>query len=152
MIAKNDEQKRNVLWRFTISISSVLIIAISAFFFVKLFTDNPMEGKWSSEDSDLMITVKNNGKAMIQWPDEFDGTNVTVEMSYSMEKESKIFILHREENSIQEVVKEANGEVTTASIESAISSLEGSYDYNIENNQLTLTEREYGEQRVFDKK
>lgn len=151
MIEKNDEQKRNVLWRLAISISSILIIAIAAFFFVKLFTDNPMEGKWSSEDSDLVLTVKNNGTAVVQWPDEFDGAEVTVNMTYSMEKDAKIFILHRNEDSIKKVVEESQGEVSAASIESAIDSLEGSYDYNIEQNLLTLTEREYGEQRVFQK-
>lgn len=151
MIEKNDEQKRNVLWRLAISISSILIIAIAAFFFVKLFTDNPMEGKWSSEDSDLVLTVKNNGTAVVQWPDEFDGAEVTVNMTYSMEKDAKIFILHRNEDSIKKVGEESQGEVSAASIESAIDSLEGSYDYNIEQNLLTLTEREYGEQRVFQK-
>ena len=41
--------------------------------------------------------------------------------------------------------------MTTDRLNTAISSLEGSYDYNIEQNQLTLTEREYGEQMVFEK-
>lgn len=152
MIAQNDEKKRNILWRTAISVSSVLIIIIAAFFLIKLFTDNPMEGKWACEDSDLVITVKKNGTAMIQWPEEFDGADVTVEMKYSMNKDAKIFTLHRDEDAIKGTVKEAKGDVTTGSLDSAISSLEGSYDYNIEREQMTLTEREYGEQMMFEKK
>lgn len=30
--------------------------------------------------------------------------------------------------------------------------MEGTYDYNIENRVLILTDREYGEQMIFDKK
>lgn len=152
MIAKNDEQKRSMLWRIAMTVSSVLIILIAAFFLVKLFTGNPMEGKWSSEDTDLVLTIKNNGTALIQWPEKFDGAEVVVKMNYSLEKDEKVLFLRRDEDSMKEVVKKAKGEVTTSLLDSAISSLEGSYDYNIEHNQLTLTEREYGEQKVFDKK
>lgn len=152
MIAKNDEKKRNILWRIAISVSSVLIIVIAAFFLVKLFTDNPMEGKWAYEDSDLVIAVKSNGTAMIQWPEKLEGADVAIEMKYSINKDAKIFTLHRDEAAIKAIVKESKGDVTTGSLDSVIETLEGSFDYNIERNQLTLTEREYGEQMVFEKK
>lgn len=152
MIVQHDEQKRNTLWNASISVSSVLIIIIAAFFFIKLFTDNPMEGKWAYEDSNLIMTVKSNGTAVIEWPDEFEGLDVAVNMKYSMNKDAKIFTLHTDEDEIKAVAKKSKGAVTTESLDSAIASLEGSYDYNIERNQLTLTEREYGEQMIFEKK
>ncbi len=152
MIVQHDEQKRNTLWNAAISVSSVLIIIIAAFFFIKLFTDNPMEGKWSYEESNLIITVKSNGTAVIEWPDEFDGLDVAVNMKYSINKDAKIFTLHADEDEIKLVAKKSKGAVTTESLDSAIASLEGSYDYSIERNQLTLTEREYGERMVFEKK
>lgn len=151
MIAKNDEKKRNILWRTAISVSSVLIIIIAAFFFIKLFTANPMEGTWNSEEKNLVMTVKGNGTVVIEWPDEFDGAEIAVSMDYNLDKEAKIFILHRDDEAVKSVVKKAEGAVTTDRLNTAISSLEGSYDYNIEQNQLTLTEREYGEQMVFEK-
>lgn len=152
MIAKNDERKRNILWRVTMSVSSVLVILIAAFFLIKMFTGNPMEGKWANEDSDLVMEVKGNGTAVIQWPEEFDGAEVAVRMQYSIDKESKIFSLHVDEAEVKDVVENSKGAVTTNSLDSAMGYLEGSYDYNIERNQLTLTEREYGEQMVFAKK
>ena len=151
MIAKNDEKKRNMLWRTAISVSSVLIIIIAAFFFIKLFTANPMEGTWSSEEKNLVMKIQGNGTTVMKWPDEFDGEEIAVSMNYDLDKEAKIFILHRDDEAIKEVVKKAKGAVTTDRLNIAISSLEGSYDYNIEQTQLTLTEREYGEQMVFEK-
>ncbi len=152
MLAKNDEHKRSILWRTTISVSSVLIIVIAAFFLIKLFTDNPMEGKWAYEDSNLIIQVKSNGTAVIQWPDEFEGSDLSIEMQYDVNKDAKIFTLHKDEAAVKAAVEKLGGVVADEQADSVISSLEGSYDYNIERRQMTLTEREYGEQMVFMKK
>lgn len=134
------------------SVSSVLIIVIAAFFFIKLFTDNPMEGKWAYEDSNLTIQVKSNGTAVIQWQDEFEGADLSVEMQYDVNKDAKIFTLHKDEAAVKAAAEKSEGIVTEEQVDSAVSALEGSYDYNIEQRQMTLTEREYGEQMVFMKK
>ena len=57
MFAKNDEEKRNRLWKTAISVSTLVIILIAVFFVIKLFTSNPLEGTWVREDSDLMLTI-----------------------------------------------------------------------------------------------
>lgn len=134
------------------AVSSVLIIVIAAFFLIKLFTDNPLEGNWGYEDSDLTIQVKSNGTVVIQWPDEFEGTDLGVEMQYDVDKDAKIFVLRKDEAAVKAAAESSEGDVTVEQLDSAISSLEGSYDYNIERRQMTLTEREYGEQMVFMKK
>ena len=51
MFAKNDEEKRNRLWKTAISVSTLVIILIAVFFVIKLFTSNPLEGTWVREDS-----------------------------------------------------------------------------------------------------
>lgn len=134
------------------TVSSILIIVIAAFFFIKLFTDNPMEGEWAYEDSDLTIQVKSNGTAVIWWPDEFEGADLSIEMQYDVNKDAKIFILHKDEAAVKAAAEKSGGTVTDEQVDSVISALEGSYDYNIEQRQMTLTEREYGEQMVFMKK
>lgn len=134
------------------TVSSILIIVIAAFFFIKLFTDNPMEGEWAYEDSDLTIQVKSNGTAVIRWPDEFEGADLSIEMQYDVNKDAKIFILHKDEAAVKAAAEKSGGTVTDEQVDSVISALEGSYDYNIEQRQMTLTEREYGEQMVFMKK
>lgn len=152
MLAKNDEHKRSILWRAAMTVSSVLIIVIAAFFLIKLFTDNPLEGNWIYEDSDLTIYVKGNGTVTVQWPEAFESADVSVQMQYSVNKDDKIFTLHKDETKVEEAAERAEGAVTISELDSALTSLEGSYDYNIEQGVLTLTEREYGEQMVFMKK
>lgn len=132
------------------AVTTVLIIIIAAFFVVKLFTANPLEGTWVHEDSSLVLTVKNNGKAVIEWPEE--GKGLSVEMDYSIDKDAKIFTLTVSDESIQKAADASGEEGAKEALTSSAGALEASYDYNIEQRELTLTEREYGNQMVFDKK
>lgn len=152
MIAKNNEEKRNQIWRAVMAVTTVLIIIIAAFFVIKLFTANPLEGKWSHEDSSLLMTIKGGDTAILEWPDEFDGTNGSVELECIVEKELKTFTLQVDEDAVQEAADESDGAVTAEELEVAVGTMEGTYDYNIEQNILTLTDREYGDQMIFDKK
>ena len=68
MFAKNDEEKRNRLWKTAISVSTLVIILIAVFFVIKLFTSNPLEGTWVREDSDLMLTISGEYQAVVQYP------------------------------------------------------------------------------------
>ena len=76
MFAKNDEEKRNRLWKTAISVSTLVIILIAVFFVIKLFTSNPLEGTWVREDSDLMLTISGEDQAVVQWPEEFESADV----------------------------------------------------------------------------
>lgn len=151
MFAKNDEEKRNQIWKALVSVSTILIIIIAAFFIIKLFTSNPLEGRWIYEDSDLVMTIKSNGTAVIEWPDGFEGADVAVEMNYSLDKETKTFSLHTDETAVEKAAKASEGAVTPEGLSSAVNTLEAAYSYNMEQNQLTLTDLEYGEQMIFDK-
>lgn len=152
MFAKNDEEKRNVLWRTAMTVSSVLIVLIGVFFIVRMFTANPLEGTWIYEDSDLTLTINRKGTAVVKWPEKLEESEVPVKMSYSIDMETKTLILKANEDEIKSAVDKSKGALTEAIVESALESLEASYEYNMEQNQLTLTDREYGEQLVFDKK
>lgn len=148
MIAENDERKRNILWRTTISVSSIVIIVIAIFFIVRMFTANPMEGSWIDEESGRMIEIQGNEVIKVEWQDEADGSLQVVNMAYTLDRESKIFSLHIDEAAVEKAVDSGMSEET---VENVVDSLEGSYDYNIEQNVLTLTEREYGDQMTFEK-
>lgn len=148
MIAENDERKRNILWRTTISVSSIVIIVIAIFFIVRMFTANPMEGSWIDEESGRMIEIQGNEVIKVEWQDEADGSLQVVNMAYTLDRESKIFSLHIDEAAVEKAVESGMSE---EKVENVVDSLEGSYDYNIEQNVLTLTEREYGDQMTFEK-
>ena len=144
MIAENNERKRNILWRTAISVSSIVIILIAVYFIVRMFTANPMEGSWVDEDSGRMI----NEIAKVEWQDEADGSLQVVNLAYTLDRDSKIFSLHVDEVAVEKAVESGMSKET---VENVVTSLEGNYDYNIEQNVLTLTEREYGDQMTFEK-
>ncbi|MGC4017958.1 MAG: hypothetical protein QM793_01120 [Muricomes sp.] len=151
MIAKNNEEKRNQIWRTVMTVSTVVIIIIAAFFVIKLFTANPLEGSWSHEDSNLVMTIKGNDTVILEWPGEFEGSDASVTARYSIDRDEKTFTLHIPEDALQQAADSSDGEVTLDGIKSAVNTMAGTYDYNIENNELVLSDREYGEQMVFDK-
>ena len=55
------------------TVSSILIVIIAVFFVVKLFTSNPLEGNWVSEDNGEMIQIDDNGQLTVIPSDESVG-------------------------------------------------------------------------------
>ncbi len=149
MLAKNDDHTRSIIWRSVMSVTSVVIILIAVFFLVRMFTMNPLEGTWDYEDSDLIMTIKGNNTAIIKWPDEFDDNQIAVSMNYDIDSKTKTFSLRLNTDAVK---KAADSEgISEDVITQALDRLDGTYDYNMEQNQLTLTDREYGSQLIFEK-
>lgn len=149
MLAKNDDHTRSIIWRSVMSVTSVVIILIAVFFLVRMFTMNPLEGTWDYEDSDLIMTIKGNNTAIIKWLDEFDGNQIAVSMDYDIDSKTKTFSLRLNTDAVK---KAADSEgISEDVITQALDRLDGTYDYNMEQNQLTLTDREYGSQLIFEK-
>lgn len=149
MLAKNDDHTRSIIWRSVMSVTSVVIILIAVFFLVRMFTMNPLEGTWDYEDSDLIMTIKGNNRAIIKWPDEFDDNQIAVSMDYDIDSKTKTFSLRLNTDAVK---KAADSEgISEDVITQALDRLDGTYDYNMEQNQLTLTDREYGSQLIFEK-
>ena len=149
MLAKNDDHTRSIIWRSVMSVTSVVIILIAVFFLVRMFTMNPLEGTWDYEDSDLIMTIKGNNTAIIKWPDEFDDNQIAVSMDYDIDSKTKTFSFRLNTDAVK---KAADSEgISEDVITQALDRLDGTYDYNMEQNQLTLTDREYGSQLIFEK-
>ncbi len=144
MIAENDEKKRSKLWKIAMAVSTALIIFIVIFFGIKLFTSNPLEGKWVNEGSGLIMQIRGNGSASIEWPDENE-EDAVAELQYKVDLKSKIFTLYQggENETVQEL------DEISAESGFGTETMEGTYDYSLEQGELTLTEREYGDQMVF---
>lgn len=130
MIFENNEEKRSTLWRTVLTVSSVIIVIIAVFFLVKLFTGNPLEGTWISEDSGAVLEIRDDGELNLTGSGD-DGEEHTA-MTYTVDTKTKVFTVHTD----------------SAYTEGMLS---GSYDYSIERDILTLTEREYGDQMVFER-
>lgn len=152
MIFGTDEKKRSKIWQLGVTLSTVIIILIVAFFIVQIFTSNPLEGEWSSEYSDMEIQIKSNGEAVVELSDEtVMAEDVKVVMPYTVDTNTKTLVLRKDETAISAAAKRTNGIVEESTIRAAVENLEGSYEYNIEGEYLTLSDREYGEQMVFEK-
>ena len=129
MILENNEEKRSTLWRTIVAISSILIVIVAVFFVTRLFVGNPLVGTWGSEDSGEVIKIESNGKVTLTDEDKKSFETVQSEV----DTKTKVFTIHTEDTQAEGL-------------------LSGTYDYSIEKDTLTLTEREYGDQLVFVKR
>ena len=149
IIAKNDEEKRSKVWRFVTVATTIIIIVIVGFFITKLFTGNPLEGTWKSDEYDITLIVDRGNSLSVKCEESFEGTEVKLKMDYVLDKESKTITIKENEQSLKEVAEESDGQFTEEGLKNAVGMLITTFDYSIEQNVLVLAEREYGEQLVF---
>lgn len=147
-----DEEKRNKTWKFTMIITTVVIIVVAGYFLYNMFTGNPLEGTWSSEDTNLYLTIKGGDSATVKWPEISEASNVKLKMTYTIEKDDKTIKFAVDDGEIAEAVEASDGRLTQAALKTEVSVFETTFDYSVEGSKLILTEREYGEQLVFIKK
>ena len=133
IIAGNDEAKRSKIWRVVTLVSSVLIILIAVYLLTRMFTTNPVVGNWESEDATIALKIEKND-------------TIQVDMK------SKIITITKDEEQIDKAVEKADGAYTKEDLENVLDDLDSSFSYSIDGNQMTLTEREYGEQFTFIRK
>ena len=143
IIAGNDEAKRSKIWRVVTLVSSALIILIAVYLLTRMFTTNPVVGNWESEDATIALKIEKNDTIQVDITDIAENTDAAVEMNYSVDMKSKIITITKDEEQIA---------YTKEDLENVLDDLDSSFSYSIDGNQLTLTEREYGEQFTFIRK
>ena len=148
MIANNDEAKRSKIWTVVTAVTSVLIVIIA----MKMFTGNPLEGSWTDEDGNMDLKIGRNGQMTVILPASGDGEETQVPMTYTLSKESKTISIQEDDNKIQEIAEKSNGQYTEETLKNAVQSIGTTFEYSIDGGTMTLTEREYGEQMMFNKK
>ena len=151
IIAKNDENKRSMLWKAATLGSSVLIVLIAVYLLAKLFTSNPLEGSWEDEDGNLGMTIEKNGTLMVNVPELSDGS-VDVRMHYTLDREEKTISIHPDDEEIAKAMDDADGQYTKEELLRLVDPVATTFNYSVDRSCLTLTEREYGEQMIFLKK
>ena len=151
IISKNDEAKRSKIWRIVTLVSSVLIIVIAIFLLTKLFTANPLEGIWVDEDRSLKLSIKSNGIIDVNVPEVAEDASVGVRLNYTMDKEEKTITIKADESEFKKLADKSKGKYTQEDLKNALDSVTTTFDYSVDQEQLTLTEREYGEQMTFIK-
>ena len=152
MIANNDEAKRSKIWTVVTAVTSVLNVIIAIFLLMKMFTGNPLEGSWTDEDGNIDLKIGRNGQMTVILPASGDGEETQVPMTYTLSKESKTISIQEDDNKIQEIAEKSNGQYTEETLKNAVQSIGTTFEYSIDGGTMTLTEREYGEQMMFNKK
>lgn len=152
IIARNDEAKRSRIWRVATLVSSVLIVIIAIYLLTKLFTSNPLEGNWEDEDGNFGMTIKSNGAIVVNVPELAEDADVDVKMRYTLDRDEKTISIHSDEEEMKKLSEKSDGQYTQEMLENAVSQIETTFNYSVDHSQLTLTEREYGEQMIFLKK
>ena len=151
MIAKNDEVKRSQIWRIVMTVSSVLIIVGAVLLLMKLFTTNPLEGEWTDEDGVFDMSISKDGTMVFTIPEAEEAVSVDVNMRYTLNKEEKTITITADESGFQKLADQSQGQYTEDEIRNALKSVVTTFDYSVDQERLTLTEREYGEQLVLVK-
>ncbi len=151
MIAKNDEVKRSQIWRIVMTVSSVLIIVGAVLLLMKLFTTNPLEGEWTDEDGVFDMSISKDGTMILTIPEAEEAVSVDVNMRYTLNKEEKTITIMADESGFQKLADQSQGQYTEEEIRNVLESVVTTFDYSVDQERLTLTEREYGEQLVLVK-
>lgn len=128
------------------------IVIIAIFLLMKMFTGNPLEGSWTDEDGNMDLKIGRNGQMTVILPASGDGEETQVPMTYTLSKESKTISIQEDDNKIQEIAEKSNGQYTEETLKNAVQSIGTTFEYSIDGGTMTLTEREYGEQMMFNKK
>lgn len=152
IIAKNDEEKRSRIWRIVITVSSALIVIIGIYLLTKMFTTNSLEGEWIDENGRIDFNIKSNGTMTMMVLDFAEEDRVDVNVKYSIDKDDKIITISSKDSELEKLAEKSDGRYTKEDLEAVVDTLTGTFSYSVDKKQLTLSEREYGEQMIFTKK
>ena len=152
MIAGNNEEKRSKLWRFVTSIASIVIILVVVFFITKLFTGNPLDGRWQSEENGMELIFKGNQDLIVKLDAANEGNDIKVKMDYVLDKDAKTITIKVNAAELEKAAEKSDNKLSPEGLHTLLGKVLSTFDYSIEKNVLVLAEREYGEQIVFTKK
>ena len=153
LIAKNDEKERSFLFRIVIWTATILIIIVAAYFLIRSFARNPIAGTWEYQDDNITMTIQNDDKVKLLFQNLQEVSGLEVTMDCQVDKSEKTLVIKRlQPSEIEEILKKHDGKLTESVLQTALSRFVTSFDYSMERQTLTLTDREYGEQMIFDKR
>ena len=73
-------------------------------------------------------------------------------LAYSIDKDAKTITFSYDDAKLKSVADKSKGAYSENDLETALESLASTYTYSVDRECLTLTESEYGDQMVLDKK
>lgn len=150
LIAKNDEAKRSRIWNRGMIISSVIIVFVAVYLLIKVMNENPVAGEWMDDEGNYAVNILNNGTLYVTDYTEGDASD-EMELLYKIDKESRVIAISSDEKVLENVLEVSDSEHAEDALETELNDLTVIFNYSVDNNQLILTEREYGDQMILIK-
>ena len=150
LIAKNDEVKRSRIWSRGIVISSVIIVFVAVYLLIKVMNENPVAGEWMDDDGNYAINILNNGKLYVTDYTEGEETE-ELELLYKIDKENRMIAISSDEKVLEDAMEASESEHAVDARETELGDQTVVFNYSVDNDQLILTEREYGDQMILIK-
>jgi len=147
LMRQKDEEKRSKAWTIIMLVSSILIILGIVFFITNIVVGNPLEGEWYSKANGYHLEVEDDNEVTLQGT--FNGTYMEIDLQYQIDKSEKIISIKPNAESYADAAEESKGDITAGELDELLTDFTVSYNYSLDNDTLTLTEREYGEQYIF---
>ena len=147
LIKQKDEEKRSKAWAIVMIVSSILIILGIVFIITNVMVGNPLEGQWYSEANGYYLDVEDENEVTLEGT--FNDTYMEIDLYYTIDKSEKIISIKPNAESYTDAAEDTKGDVTPGELDELLKDFAVSYNYSLENDTLTLTEREYGEQYIF---
>ena len=147
LIKQKDEEKRSKAWAIVMIVSSILIILGIVFIITNVMVGNPLEGQWYSEANGYYLDVEDENEVTLEGT--FNDTYMEIDLYYTIDKSEKIISIKPNAESYADAAEDTKGDVTSGELDELLKDFTVSDNYSLENDTLTLTEREYGEQYIF---
>jgi len=147
LMKQKDEEKRSKAWAIVMIVSSILIILGIIFIITNVMVGNPLEGQWYSEANGYYLDVEDENEVTLEGT--FNDTYMEIDLYYTIDKSEKIISIKPNAESYADAAEDSKGDVTAGELDELLKDFTVSYNYSLENDTLTLTEREYGEKYIF---
>ena len=143
-------------------ISSVIIVFVAVYLLIKVMNENPVVGEWMDDDGNYAVNILNNGKLYVTDYTEGEETE-ELELLYKIDKENRMIAISSDEKVLEDAMEASESEhavdyAIPFKSEHAVDARETElndqtviFNYSVDNDQLILTEREYGDQMILIK-
>ncbi len=143
-------QKRLSKHRIVLLIAAGVLVIVALFFAYEFLWGNPLQGKWTTSKGEYFITIeKDDGDTDVDAVILVNEELVRVELECELDKKAKTIAFHSEPDDYEDDVKHFKGTVTAVDLHEHLQSLLKAFDYSLDKDTLTLTDREYGEKIIF---
>ena len=130
-------------------ISSVIIVLVAIYLLIKVMNENPVAGEWMDDDGNYAVNILNNGKLYVT--DFTEDETEELELLYKIDKETRVIAISSDEKVLEGVMEVSDSEHAEDAMEIELNDKTVIFEYSVDNDQLVLTEREYGEQMILIK-